>query len=713
MHSLYALEENDVTPAESGEPSDSVVSPEEIAEPVAKEGLGGSLSARPNARTTAVSIPAPRGQITDRNGQSFAQTKVVWYAAIKYPQFEKVDKEFVIQWARKRVDKANESFGGDWTVSDNALWEHYRHRRWLPMPMKHRVSDANKPSAEKKLMEGLILHPSYERYYPEGECAAHIIGYVGSQGKLEKGPINFGDPLFERIEGRSGLEKLFNDRLTGEEGMLRQDFEIDGSLVLKKYESHPKPGGTIVTTLDMEWQKYAEKVLKKYCSRGAFVVIDIHTGEVLAMASRPGFNLNDFIPFISTEKYAKLRDDPGKPLFARAFQGAYPPASTFKPIVAVTALSNRDIQANTLINCPAKIKIGNHWFRNWSKTPEGDIDVKRALARSTNPWFYKVGMKTGPTAFLSTARRLGFGSKTGLPLLGETAGLIPNHEWMKKNHGRRLMDGDTANLSIGQGVMLASPLQVAQAMAGLANGRALPKLILVKQEQNLSGKVLVSHFPEQRNYLSLDQDSVKIVHQGMTDVVHADYGTGKNASLSYTTLCGKTGTAQWGPGGLEQRLAWFSGFFPENNPRYAFAALYEGKPHEELSGGRKAAPMVRAFFENFKTEIKHNIKPAPVAMVIDEDEEEFIQIQDLAPVQITEDSPILKAVDVLAEQDAIPEKSEQYYEGLLTEDGSVKSIHEILENERIEREKQKEIREREAEEQRRLDALPRAIEIEE
>ena len=231
-------------------------------------------------------------------------------------------------------------------------------------------------------------------------------------------------------------------------------------------------------------------------------------------------------------------------------------------------------------------------------------------------------MKTGPTAFLSVARRLGFGSKTGLPLTGETSGLIPTHEWMRKNHGRNLMDGDTANLAIGQGVMLASPLQVAQAMAGIANGGALPKLRLVKQVQDVSGRVLVSNEPERRNFLNLDPEAVSVVQEGMMQVVHAGYGTGKRGSLSYTILCGKTGTAQWGPKSKEQRLAWFSGFFPLENPRYAFAALYEGKPHETLSGGRKAAPMVRAFFEHFKKDIKKAIAPPPKAMVIEEEEEE-------------------------------------------------------------------------------------------
>ena len=650
------------------------------------KGLNGSLIARPNARTTTLSIPAPRGQITDRYGKPFAQTKVVWYPALQYAHFEKADKEYVVKWARKRIDHANQVFGMQWNVSDDALWDHYRNRRWMPMPVTRVVSQSMKSKMEKQLIDGLIMHPVYIRHYPQGRCAAHIIGYVGSQGKLEKGPMNHGDPLFERAEGRSGLEKIYNENLTGREGLLRQDYNGEGGLVLKKYEGRPKPGGTIVTTLDLEWQKHAEKVLQSHCERGAFVVIDIHNGDVLAMASRPGFNLNDFIPFITTEKYGKLRDNPGKPLFARAFQGAYPPASTFKPVVAVTALTNKDIYAKQLIDCPAKIKIGNHWFNNWSKIPEGHIGVKRAMARSCNPWFYKVGIKAGPTAFLSVAKRLGFGSKTGLPLVAETSGLIPNNEWMKKHHGRRLTDGDTANLAIGQGVMLASPLQVAQAMAGIGSGGALPQLRLVKQVQNVSGRVLVANDPDRRNFLNLDPEAVDLVRRGMKDVVHADYGTGKKGSLSFTILCGKTGTAQWGPSGLNQGLAWFSGFFPYDNPRYAFAALYEGKPHEPVSGGRKAAPMVRAFFENFKTQIKSQTKPAPAAVII---EEEYTQLDSLDDGSVSdliaeEDAPAAVIVPEdgddtqnstpdtsdeynfgAPENNIIPEKSEEYYEGFL------------------------------------------------
>lgn len=584
-------------------------------------GLLGSLTVRPDARTMSLAVPAPRGQITDRNGKPFAQSKVAWYPALKFGQFEKAERSFVIEWANKRIAQANKIFQINWTVSDENLWQHYRHRRWLAMPVTHVVDEARKKEIEGSLMPGLVLHPIYMRYYPEKESAAHIVGYVGSSGKLEKGPINYGDPIFKFSEGRAGLEKLFDEVLTGKPGLLRQDYEADGTEVVKKFESRPKPGGTVVTTLDLDWQKKAEEVLENHCSRGAFVVIDIHTGEVLAMASRPGFDLNDFIPFISTEKYEALKGDPGTPLFARSFQGAYPPASTFKPVVALAALNNRDISERSLIYCPAAIRIGKHWFRNWTTEPEGDIDVKRAIARSCNTWFYQVGIMSGPSAFLSVARRLGYGSKTGLPLIGETAGLVPNNTWMKKHHGRTMTDGDTANLSIGQGAMLASPLQVAQAMAGIARGNSLPRLHLVKQIQDVGGRVLVSNEPQRRNYLNIDPMAAEVVQEGMMQVVNAGYGTGQRGGLSYTVVCGKTGTAQWGPESLEKRLAWFSGYFPQENPRFAFAALYEGKPHEKLSGGRKAAPMVSSFFEYFKKDIQILIAPPPKALVIEEDDE--------------------------------------------------------------------------------------------
>ncbi|MEI6175985.1 MAG: penicillin-binding transpeptidase domain-containing protein [Verrucomicrobiota bacterium] len=593
--------------------------PAPVDPPVAKSAADGAIMARKDARTITLKIPAPRGFIVDRDGQPFAQSKVAYQVSLQYPQFENVDRNFVINWARTRLDSLQVLVKSVTYKTDDELYDHYRHRRWLPLLISGQIGEKEARALETKLTSGLVLTPLYRRYYPEGDIASHIIGYSGSVGKLPTGPINFNEPLWEESEGRSGLEKIYNEQLTGEPGMKKLLFDENGNKLLEEQVKRPRPGGTVVTTLNRDWQRLAEKTLRKGCRRGAFVVVDVITGEVLVMASRPGFDLNSFIPGISDDDFKKLEEDPSTPLYGRAFQSCYPPASSFKPIVALAALNNGTVTEESTIDCPAAITIGRTVFNNWSKVPEGSINVKRAIARSCNTWFYQVGIKVGPTAFLSLARRLGFGSRTGLPLVGETAGLVPNDEWMLAHEKRRILDGDTANLSIGQGTLLASPLQVAQAMAGIANGGALPKLQLIRQLQDTRGRVTLAPMPERRNWLGVDTTAMDIVRQGMADVVNSGGGTGHAASLSFTTLCGKTGTAQWGPKAKSQRLAWFAGFLPLDNPRYSFAVLYEGRPGETVSGGRMAAPMVKSFFEGIKNDIKETIAPPKKAVMVVEE----------------------------------------------------------------------------------------------
>lgn len=581
-----------------------------------KSASEGSILTRKDARTIVLKIPAPRGQIVDRNGEPFAQNEVAYQVALQYQQFQDVDRPYVINWARTRLAKLEGVIQITYLKTDDELYDHYRHRRWLPLYLSRMLSEEEAKNIESKLPSGLILSPVYRRTYPHKGLAAHIIGYAGSVGKLPTGPINFNEPLWEESEGRSGFEKLFNDQLTGVDGMKRLLFDENGNKLLEDQVKRPLPGGNLVTTLNLKWQQLAEDVLAKGCQRGAFVVIDVVTGEVLVMASRPTFDLNRFIPGISGDEFHALQADPSAPLFGRAFQSSYPPASTFKPVVALAALDRGVVDEIKLIDCPSALTVGNHTFKNWTMVPEGAIDVKRALARSCNTWFYQVGIETGASVFLGLAKRLGMGEKSGLPLIGETPGLVPTNEWMMKSEGRNILNGDTANMSIGQGSLLASPLQVAQMMAGIGNGTALPKLSLISQVQDTRGRVVEAQHPERKNWLGVDYHAVEVVRQGMRDVVEKGYGTGRSGDLSYTTLAGKTGTAQWGPARLNQRLAWFVGYLPHDNPRYAFAVLYEGKPGERVSGGRMAAPMVRSFFEPLKDEIKEIIEPPKRAVVV-------------------------------------------------------------------------------------------------
>lgn len=591
-----------------------------VVPPPGKTAADGSILPRKDARAITMKIPAPRGQIVDREGRPFAQNEVAYQVALQFKQFENADRDFVINWGRQRLDAFQAISKNFVVVSDEELYDHYRHRRWLPLLISGQLNEKEAKSFEGKLSAGLILHPVYRRHYPGGELAAHIVGYTGKVGKLPTGPINFNEPLWEESEGRAGLEKIHDAQLNGVPGMKKLIFDENGNKLLEEQVSRPKPGGTLVTTLDLKWQTLAEDVLRKGCKRGAFVVLDVVTGEVLVMASRPSFDLNRFIPGISDADLKLLNEDPSAPLHGRAFQGVYPPASTYKPMVALAALNNGIVTENSTIYCPASIQIGNATMRNWNKNPEGSINVKRAIARSCNTWFYQVGIDVGPSAFLDLSRRLGMGSRSGLPLIGEAEGIVPNDQYMMRVHKRRILNGDTANLSIGQGDLLASPLQVAQAMAGIANGGALPKLQLVRQVQDTRGRVVQAAIPERKNWLGVTPEAVEIVRDGMNDVVNSGYGTGRSAGLSYTTLCGKTGTAQWGPPSKNQRLAWFAGFLPHDNPRYAFAVLYEGRPNETVSGGRMAAPMVRNFFEPIKDDIKDIIAPPKKALVVvDED----------------------------------------------------------------------------------------------
>jgi penicillin-binding protein 2 len=594
----------------------------------------GSVFNQGLARTMSIAIPAPRGLILDRDGRPLAQTKMAYHIALDFTAYKgPIDPKIATTWAQTKIAQANALVNGNEVYSDTKLATYYRNRRWLPRRISKIISESEAKSLENRIPEGLSLLPIYQRFYPEKGLAAHLIGYVGAKTVLPTGPINDGDPLFHSVMGKSGFEQIFDQKLTGEPGLNKMIFDKNGEKILNEPIKRPRPGGNVVTTLDLDWQRYAEKVLREDCKRGAFVVIDIQSGEVLVMASRPTFNLNEFIPYITTERYKELQNNPSAPLFGRAFQSSYPPASTFKPVVALAAINNGSIHPDQTFDCPYKIRIGRKWFHNHSEGHEGWVDAQRALAKSINPWFYQVGIETGSQAFLSVARRLGFGSKTGLPLIGEATGNAPTADYIMRKMGRPTTNGDTANLSIGQGLMLASPLQVAQSMAAIGNGNVLMELQLVRQIQDFHGRVIEAPTFKKRNDLNLSLTALKTTHDGMRDVVHASHGTGQRANLGFTTMCGKTGTAQW-KDEPKQGLAWFSGFFPYDNPRYAFAAVYEGAPGEIVGGGRKAAPMVGRFFLNFQTEIEENLKPAARAMIISEEDGQPIIPGDMIPKAI-------------------------------------------------------------------------------
>ncbi len=567
---------------------------------------------RKNARTMSLTIPAPRGMITDRNGNIYASSEVAWQPAIDYRLLVSKDPGEIVRVGRVVMEKFKAAGFKVNEKTDEQLLSHYKDRRWLALPIGAPVREKELTDAMRKKVEAIEygrLMSLYLRVYPAKESACHILGYTGSPAKLPTGPINHNDPIFERREGRFGLEKIFNQQLSGRPGLWRLMFDEHGNKLLDELQVHPSPGHTLVTTLNMKWQSAAEKTLRENTlGRGAFVMVDVQTGEVLVLASVPNYDPNAFIPSISQKDYDALRADKNTPLVSRAFAGVYPPASTFKTITVAAALRYRVINEHTIVNCPQSIMIGNHRFRNHSSF-SGNINCVTAIVLSNNPFMYQVAAtrdpRIGAARLCETARRFGYGSVTGLPL-ADKAGNVPDDAWMYRNYGRGFMAGDAANMSIGQGALLATPLQVAHAISGIANGSYLPKLQLIRQVLDPEGNVVYQFTPAVQNNLSDMSAALAVVRKGMRAVV--DGGTGRRAALGWVSSAGKTGTAQWGRPADDCRLAWFAGFLPADKPRYAYAALYEGRPHQKISGGHMAAAIVRNFFNEIRPSLEEELK---------------------------------------------------------------------------------------------------------
>jgi penicillin-binding protein 2 len=484
----------------------------------------------------------------------------------------------------------------------------------------------------------LALQPVYQRYYPHGTLAGHVVGYAGRAGKPSDKPIENNELLWPNAEGRDGLEQTFDDQLQGKVGQYNISFDSIGRKAGEQISIPPQPGYNVITTLDIHIQRLCEESLEKGTKRGAIVVIDPNTGEILALASWPTINPNDFVPAITTEAFRALQDDKDIPLLPRAFRSAYPPGSTFKVFVGLAALQSGRIAPDDEFSCPPAIEIGNLTFRNWKKDHAGMLNFADALTQSCNTWFYQVGMKIGGRLIAEYSQRLGLGARTGIPLNAEAEGRIPTDEYMMKTYKRRLLNGDVANLSIGQGDTIITPLQMAQAMGAIANGGTLYQTRLVQQVQSLDDQIVHAYGIRARAQIDIDTPVMAELRRGMVQVVESRAGTAGRAAVPGVHLAGKTGTAQWGPKNNERTAAWFAGFVPAEKPKYAFAALYEGEArNDDTHGGTQAAPLIgRVMRELFKEEPKEKGKKKRRASAPKEDEEgevDGVPVRRAAPVR--------------------------------------------------------------------------------
>lgn len=579
-------------------------------DPKSASGYTPSLESQRMARTWVFTVPPPRGTICDRNGVALVNQRVGYNLAIVFPRPLNLSASEVASFVQAEAREASRILGRHIQPRVEAALKHYQNRPHLSWVLLENLPESDSEKIRAAARESLELLPFYARNYPFGHLAGHVLGYVGRTGRFQDGQVENNEPLWPDTEGRDGLEKSFESVLRGEPGQLNIVFNGAAKKASERVILSPVPGKHVITTLDVELQKLCEKALAAKAKRGAIVMLDPHSGDILAMASWPPVDPNKFVPSISESDFKALNEDPNQPLIARAFRSAYTPGSTFKCFVGLAGIASGKITSQEEFDCPNALEIGDRVFHNWKKEGTGMLNFARALEQSCNTWFYQAGLKMGGQVIVDCAQQLGLGEKTNIPLADEREGRVPTDEYMKRKHGLRLVGGAVANLSIGQGDTEVTPLQMAQAMGVLANGGVLYQTRLVQQVQDITGEVINAYQVRVRRKIEFPPEALGAVRQGMILVVNGSSGTAGQARLDKVTVAGKTGTAQWGAKPNEKTAAWFAGFAPAEGPRVAFAALYEGDANRnDVHGGSHSAPLIGMVLKEY---FKDSTKAAPI-----------------------------------------------------------------------------------------------------
>src|SRR5438876_9223670 len=361
------------------------------------------------ARTYILDVPAPRGQITDRNGAPLAQSRLSYNLVVNFPTPPDFSDAQALSFTREKIGKASDLIGRKLRISDEAILRHYRNRGIMPLEIAQNLSQQVYEKIKDQLPAGMMVRPVYVRIYPNGRIAGQIVGYTGKTGRNPDGIVDNHETLWPETEGREGLEQTFNGMLTGKHGEYKLTFDKDGRKTSEKLVTPPVPGYNVVTTLDLHLQELAEQALEAKAKRGAIVLVDPNNGDILALASWPTYDPNLFIPSISSEKFKTLQDNPNIPLLPRAFRSSYPPGSTFKIVVGIAALESGAVQPDDQFECVPSIQIGNLTFHNWKKSGRGALNFVQALTESCDTWFYQAGIKTGAEPIIDWALKLGFG----------------------------------------------------------------------------------------------------------------------------------------------------------------------------------------------------------------------------------------------------------------------------------------------------------------
>ena len=453
-------------------------------------------------------------------------------------------------------------------------------------------------------LPGVTLRARPRRSYADGPAGAHVLGYLGEIGpKQLKSFKPEGYELGDEI-GQYGLEKKWEQYLRGKGGGQQVEVDAVGRRVRVLSEVISGPGYTVHLTLDRKLQQTAYEALQG--KEGTIVVLDVHSGAILAMASTPAFDPNVFARGIKGDEWRTLIKDRLRPLSNRAIQGQYPPGSTFKVVMAIAGLEEAAVQPDTKIFDPGFFPFGNRNFRDWKKEGHGAVDLHRSLVESCDVYYYTLGTRLGIDKIAKWSRAFGLGEKTGALLDDEKGGLVPDTEWKRKRFRQPWYPGETPSVAIGQGYLTVTPLQLANMMATVANGGTLYRPRLVSRVESIEGQRVYEQGPEVIRTIELKPETLTRVRNALADVVQGAAGTGKAARSPIIALAGKTGTAQVvemkGAYLKSEQLsyfsrdhAWFVSYAPLGKPEIAIAVLVEHGGH----GGEAAAPMAKKVAEKY------------------------------------------------------------------------------------------------------------------
>jgi penicillin-binding protein 2 len=604
-----------------------------------------------NQSYRSVRVPAPRGNIYDRHGQPLAENRpsynvslyledralrqavqaeyrnrraAVLAAAGPAKKRLKLDEQRALGRAARFhvvsnvVAQLGANLEQSLSLNEKRFHQHYEQRLALPMPVATGLTAAEIARFQERALHlpGVDMEVQPTRIYPHGEVAAHVLGYLMRSEESAEDEISFYNYRLPDFRGVSGLEWSMESKLRGRAGAESVLVNNLGFRQSKTVWSPVEAGQNVTLTIDVEIQRKTERALAQAQgadTRGAAVVLDCRTGDILALASAPAFNPGDFIPRVGTNEWARYSDETLTPLLNKAVYGGYPPGSIFKIVVALAAYDAGMLNPTNLFRVepdpqnPAKgcYFVGQRKIKDTADA--GDYDFKRAFIKSSNSYFADHGLRAGPDRILALSQRFHFGERTGIPLGQDSKALLPTREWQVQNRGG-WSPGDTANLSIGQGDLLVTPLQAAVAIAAVANGGKVlwPRLVShVAGPDELVRPDAGAAAPRVRDELPVSRRALELVRAAMLADVEDPAGTGTRARVDGFRVCGKTGTAEVWKGKDKHYVVWFASFAPFDNPRYAVVVMVD----HGASGGATCAPVAAKIYQALKEREKSAATP--------------------------------------------------------------------------------------------------------